>query len=137
MPETPINEEEVKRFRAFLTRMSDANEYESDEFEVLDGVAVDCDWVHDADEPWLSISVVVTSDGFRWFTRGKERTLTDTGALGHGPNHGENVAMLIDGAVRDHFTNDYDQLVFEADDQLDPDAWLFHGSVPNPNAVAP
>jgi hypothetical protein len=126
--------DEIEAFTTWLEVMRDSDEYEHAEFDVAPGVTIDCDWSHDYDEPYLTISVIVQGPGFELFTRGTGKTLTETGSYGWGPNHGDELACDIAGWVADNFYGGFDEMVFEYSDQLTPDAWLFHGSVANPNA---
>lgn len=126
------NTEEVESLKEWLSEMADSTEYEHAEFEVADGVTVAFDWSMEYDEATLPISVLIHGEGFDLFTRSAERTLVETGALGHGENHGDELAAGIETWVYHNFSKNFDELVFEYG-ETNADLWQFTAWVLNPN----
>lgn len=133
MTELDYDTEEVRRMKQWLIAQRESDEYGFGEFEIVPGVTVNFDWSLDYDEPTLPVTILVYGDGLNLFTRGTENTLTETGALGHGPNYGEEISYLVEEWIRENFVGQEHPMEFEYSDQEAPNLWLFTAWIENPN----
>ena len=133
MDEIDYNDVEIEKFGIILSEAKYADEYGYWEFDVAPGVSVELDWSMEYDEPTLPITVVVHGVGLDLFSRAVGDTLTKTGELGHGPNHGDELAADLEHSFYHHFTKDFDELTFEFVENQNGDAWVFQAWVTNPN----
>lgn len=129
------NADERRHFEQWLKAQADDMKYEHAEFEIADGVTVDMDWSMEDGEWDLPVNVLIHDEGFQLFTRGTERNLTETGALGFGPNHGEEIVEYLDSAFYEYFDVNMDYIEFGYDEANSTGSmWLFYEYVPNHDA---
>lgn len=124
---------QTEAFKQYLADMAVADTYEHADFEVADGISVECDWTQEYDEGLLPIDVLIHGQGFQLFTRGTGDTLAETGSYGHGPNHGDTISADVGAWVANKFNREFDELIFEFSESCNGDAWLFTAWVPNPH----